>query len=205
MSVFQKLAPYRIIRGFLGEEMVEQLLAYAQDNQGGFVPTRVGSGENARMDPEIRASVVLHQLEFLKKAMISRFDAVSEWAMKEMNLSPLSVKLKEVELVAHGDGAFYSRHIDTHMQNPDSSSLRVLTGVYYFHASPKRFSGGELRLHSFLLPEHGGHYQDIEPERDMLLLFPSWAPHEVRPISCPSGAFADHRFAINCWYHANRA
>ena len=51
----------------------------------------------------------------------------------------------ELELVAHNDGAFYARHIDT-ATGEDSNQVRVLSGVYYFHAKPKAFTGGALRL-----------------------------------------------------------
>jgi SM-20-related protein len=36
-------------------------------------------------------------------------------------------------------------------------------------------------------------------KRDSLLVFPSSARHEVETISCPGGAFADSRFAVNIW------
>ena len=41
---------------------------------------------------------------------------------------------------------------------------------------------------------------DLEPLRNSLVAFPSWVPHEVRPIGVPSGDFGDYRFALNCWY-----
>lgn len=105
-----------------------------------------------------------------------------------------------MELAAHGDGDFYRRHIDTFIRGEVTGTDRVLTAVYYFHARPKAFTGGELRLHSFRSPDDGGSWVDIEPAHDSLLLFPAWAPHEVRPVSCPGGDFAQSRFAINCWY-----
>ena len=87
---------------------------------------------------------------------------------------------------------------------PDARSDRALTGVFYFHRQPKGFSGGELRLYAIGRAEDDRRYVDLTPGSDTLLLFPSWAPHEVRPVSCPSGAFLDSRFAINCWYRHRR-
>ena len=40
---------------------------------------------------------------------------------------------------------------------------------------------------------------EIEPTHDSLLVFPSSVRHEVERISCPDGAFADGRFAVNIW------
>jgi Rps23 Pro-64 3,4-dihydroxylase Tpa1-like proline 4-hydroxylase len=77
----------------------------------------------------------------------------------------------------------------------------VLSGVYYFHRRPRAFTGGELRLYAIGDPDR---FVDIEPTHNTLLVFPSWAPHEVRPVSCPTGQFMDSRFAINCWLHARR-
>jgi Rps23 Pro-64 3,4-dihydroxylase Tpa1-like proline 4-hydroxylase len=104
----------------------------------------------------------------------------------------------ELELVAHGDGAFYRRHIDTQTAT-ERSHIRVLSGVYYFHRQPKRFTGGALRLYAIGDPQR---FTDIEPTHNTLVVFPAWAPHEVQPVRCPSGQFMDSRFAINCWLHA---
>ncbi len=101
--------------------------------------------------------------------------------------------------MAHGDGAFYKRRIDTLTDRyGDLDRIRVLSGVYYFNAEPKAFSGGALRLYAI-----GGkpdeNFVNVEPLNNWLLVFPSWAPHEVMPISCPSRRFVDSRFAVNCW------
>jgi Rps23 Pro-64 3,4-dihydroxylase Tpa1-like proline 4-hydroxylase len=62
-----------------------------------------------------------------------------------------------------------------------------------------------LRLHRIgsRAGEEGG--ADIAPEPNSLVLFPSWAPHEVLLVRCPSGRFEDSRFAINCWIYRARA
>jgi Rps23 Pro-64 3,4-dihydroxylase Tpa1-like proline 4-hydroxylase len=74
--------------------------------------------------------------------------------------------------------------------------------VYYFHAQPKAFSGGVLRLHSLASGKgDGGEHVDVEPVNDTLVFFPSWYPHEVLPVTCDSSRFEDSRFAINFWVH----
>ena len=60
----------------------------------------------------------------------------------------------------------------------------MVSGVYHFHREPKALSGGGLRLHRF-----GATLK---------------APHEVRPVACPSMAFADSRFSVNCWIYRPR-
>ena len=113
----------------------------------------------------------------------------------------------EFELNAYGDGGFFGRHIDI-STGRDRVPLgakpgedRVITAVYYFHAEPKGFTGGALRL--FRFGSDGGANGDsaaYEPLQNSILAFPSWASHDVEPVSCASGRFADYRFALNCWF-----
>ena len=81
------------------------------------------------------------------------------------------------------------------------------TGVAAYEALLRigafELSGGALRLYAF--GPGGDRYEDVVPEHDSLIVFPSWAAHEVLPIACPSGRFADSRFALNCWFLRARA
>ncbi len=113
------------------------------------------------------------------------------------------MSLYEVELVAHRDGAFFEPHIDIMIQarRDQMPSDRIVTLVWYFHAQPQRFSGGELAL----LPLGPGEPVLIEVRDNRLLAFPSFAMHEVRTVSVPGDRFADARFAVNVWLHRARA
>ncbi|MQP65971.1 2OG-Fe(II) oxygenase [Niveispirillum sp. SYP-B3756] len=202
LSAFERPAPHQVISNFLGFDMIERLLAHVEANQNAFTSTEIGQGG---VDTEIRVSRVLRHFGALHSALEARFLAIMEPAIADLRMSPFDLGRLEMELVAHGDGAFYRRHIDTRTGLMDRTTDRALTGVFYFHVEPKKYSGGALRLHSILPVGQGGSFLDITPEQDMLLLFPSWAPHEVRPVSCPSNAFMDQRFAINCWFRSQRA
>ena len=57
-----------------------------------------------------------------------------------------------------------------------------------------------LRLHVLSKPDEKRKFVDIDPVHDSLVFFPSWLPHEVLPVSCPSRRFMDSRFAIHCWF-----
>ena len=119
----------------------------------------------------------------------------------DLRVTPFEPSKVELELVANNDGAFFKRHIDTFMGDARKASDRVLSAVYYFHAEPKAFSGGALRLYSFGTKEDEGNFADVQPEQNTLLAFPSWVLHEVLPVSCPSRRFSDSRFNVNCWVH----
>lgn len=202
LNAFAVPAPHRRIDGFMGEEMVARLLAHVAARQDAFVPTQVGHGT---LNRNIRASLLLLDFGDLRDELETRMRGVVDWALEELRMSPLHLARIEMELVAHGDGAFYSPHIDTVIDLPDSTSDRALTGVYYFHRQPKRYSGGALRLLPIRAREDEETFTDIIPGDDTLVLFPSWAPHEVRPVSCPSGEFMDSRFAINYWCRHRRS
>lgn len=157
---------------------------------------------DARLDRSIRRSSIIRDLGEVREAVATRLGAIAERATRELNLPPLATGSLELELAAHGDGAYYREHIDTATGNPGSTTARALAGVCYFYRQPKAFSGGELRIHAIAPAGAGARlFADIVPDCGLLLLFPAWAPHEVRPVNVPSGAFLDSRFAINCWFH----
>jgi len=185
-----------VMRDFLDEETVTGLLDHAISHQSDFTPTRLDS---AAVDPAFRVSLGLRDLgEFRQVLQTKLFDLVPS-ILTEMRTTPVEEPKLETELVAHGDGAFFKRHIDTETAHyQDIKHIRVLSSVYYFNAEPKAFTGGALRLHA-IGGKEGENFVDIEPLRNTLLVFLAWAPHEVLPVSCPSKKFIDSRFAINCW------
>lgn len=65
------------------------------------------------------------------------------------------------ELVAHNDGAFFKRHSDRFYGAERGAHDRLLTAEYYFHAEPKAFSGGALRLYSFSVEEDESSFVDV--------------------------------------------
>jgi Rps23 Pro-64 3,4-dihydroxylase Tpa1-like proline 4-hydroxylase len=117
-------------------------------------------------------------------------------------MTPIVAEKLEVEMIAHGDGGFYGRHVDLNPHR-EAETIRALSGVYYFHTRPRAFTGGELRLY----PSATGAtdtFIDVEPAHNSFAVFPSWLTHEVMPVRCPSGRFADSRFSVNCWVHIAR-
>jgi Rps23 Pro-64 3,4-dihydroxylase Tpa1-like proline 4-hydroxylase len=194
------MPPYRVLHDFFDAATVDGLLAHSLALEETFTPTRIGS---KGIDPAVRRSRGTRDLGPFRPIFEKRMAELAPTLVAELGLTPFEVHSIELQLVAHGEGAFYLRHIDTQTARIDEvERLRVLSGVYYFHALPKAFSGGELRL--FAIGPSATQFVDVTPEHNSLLIFPSWAPHEVRPVICPSGRFADSRFAINCWVHKRK-
>src|SRR5262249_15746080 len=198
-EVFDKVPPYGFVHDWLGTTTVKRLLQFAQSNQHRFEDARVTHGEEGIVDRTRRVSKKL-SLGNLKSEVIAKTKDLSPVMFERVGIKPI-IPSFEVELVAHGDGAFFKRHIDTrtHQDGSVIVSHRIISAVYYFHVLPKAFSGGVLRLHSLAASGRQGTFIDIAPDYDTLVFFPSFFPHEVLPVKCPSAKFLDSRFAVNIW------
>ncbi len=205
-SPFHRIPPHHIIKQAFGREMADGLLCHAISRQAEFENSKVKKGdEKGSDDPSTRLSSFLRHWRGMRPEVEERMRALFPALLNTLRVTPFASDQLELELalVAHGDGAFFTPHIDTvtGKTSGEFGRQRNLSAVYYFHSEPKAFSGGALRLYALAAPAgKDAEFLDIEPEHDMLLVFPSWALHEVRPVSCPSGNFADSRFAVNCWF-----
>jgi Rps23 Pro-64 3,4-dihydroxylase Tpa1-like proline 4-hydroxylase len=192
------VAPYLIRRGFLPAEALDQLKAFCIAHEGEFAPSTMRLG----YDPAYRQSLALRDLRPVRPSLRQHILAIAPALIAELKVSQFEISHVELELVAHNDGAFYKRHIDLRVGVlDDRKSRRILSAVLYFHFPPQAYSGGALRLYGLPPSDAEGDHIDITPEDNMLLVFPSWAAHEVLPVACPSRRFADSRFAVNCWIH----
>lgn len=200
------LPPHRLLTGFLPAGDHRRLLDWTLAARDRLRPSKLVGGV---VDEELRVSSVLRDLgemrPLLKTAIANRLDQIFAGA----GVRPFTPDVVETELAAHGDGAHFAPHVDV-AYGADRGLVggdrtgghdRIVSCVYYFHAEPKRFTGGELRLHRFGSRASGeeGSYVDIPPRQNALLVFPSIALHEVRRVSVPSRRFEDSRFAVNIW------
>ncbi len=192
-----------VIDAFLPDELHGRLLAFAQARKAAFRPTSVRRGEQGVIDHAVRQSLRCDGgLGPFEEAFTAAVHACVPELCDVLGVAPFAIAKTELELAAHGDGGFYKVHFDTFTQDArlTADSDRVISAVYYFYRQPKGFSGGELQLHRF----GGGLAEKLEPLDNRLVSFASISPHEVLPIACPGGEFADYRFAVNCWLHRAR-
>lgn len=196
-TVFGRLPPHREYPDFLDPADHAALFDWTLAHEASFVPSRVGQ---ARLDPALRNSLSLRDPAAFapwRELLRERLAPLLPDACAALGIQPFDLGRIEVQLLAYGDGAYYRRHVDIAR---NGQSVRVISGVYYFHSEPKAWSGGELRL----FPVAGDDHVDVVPRQNLLLLFPAWAPHEARTVQCSSRRFADSRFAINLWLHLAR-
>lgn len=191
------LPPYRIFSEFLVDDLVTELQEHAATHKEAFQPATTLAG----YDPAVRVSQKLYFNAAIKQKLQDKILPLTVDFIEALGVSSFEPDGVELELVAHGDGAFYSRHIDTFTGEADASSerQRLISAVLYLHRSPKAFSGGALRLYGLGRGDTIADFVDIEPQHNSLVVFPSWVPHSVERVLCPSDDFMDSRFAINAW------
>jgi hypothetical protein len=197
-------SPHLVFRNVLGAPTVAGLLDYVAAREKDFRPAIVRNRKlgELKVNRDLRDCTYLGDLGAFEAPIKTFVRNISAEAIARLGLIEPVVEPKEFEITAYRDGGRFGAHIDT---SEKLNQVRVLSCVYYFAATPRRFSGGELRLYGF--PTASGKdaaapsFIDLVPETDTLVTFPSWLRHEVRPVRVPSGALADGRFTINCWIH----
>lgn len=203
MEIDTKAVPgCAIIDGFLGSDAAARLLGQIVAAGDGFTASKVRGS-----DQKIRSSMRLPgrtgvDLEGFTSAITDRFTELAT----AIGMQTFEIYHAERSIVAHRDGDHYGTHIDTRTQAADSApqSVRVISCVYYLHHTPRKFSGGELRVHRLGASPESASNNIIEPLHDRLAVFPSFVPHEVLPVTLPSDRFEDSRLSINCWLHRAR-
>jgi Rps23 Pro-64 3,4-dihydroxylase Tpa1-like proline 4-hydroxylase len=200
-SPLDRIPPHVIERDLLPSAEHLALRRWVLDRAAALAPSVTLSSEGPVLRPQIRNSLTLPraELEAWTPMLRERISARLPSLCAGFGVKPGEIGSLEFEAVVYRDGAFYRRHIDTVKGGPEARHRpRILSAVYYFHAEPRGFEGGALRLYPAASAER---HLDIDPQANALLVFPSWAPHEVMPVRCPSGAWEDARLAINCWMH----
>jgi len=187
------------VENFLSDELSLEIFSHAVESKEKYTASRVGSKEDGRVNEQARISLVLRDLGSFDSVLQRKIHDFYPEILAGLKMEDFKVREEiELELAAHGDGAFYKPHID---MRPGSTGERVVSVVYYMHSMPKVFSGGSLRIFP-VQPMPGNDLPiEIEPKHNSLLVFPSYVLHEVLPVVCPGAAFADYRFAVNCWMY----
>ncbi len=192
-----KLFPCMHVENFLSDELSQQIFDYAVTNENKYTPAQVG--KEGKINEKMRISKVLRDLGPFDTILHEKIHGFYPEMLKGLKMADFKRREKlELEIAAHGDGAFFKPHIDMRL---GETGDRVLSAVYYMHSIPKVFSGGGLRIFPLEIMPGDDKPVVIEPKHNSLLVFQSYVHHEVLPVICPGAAFKDYRFAINCWIH----
>src|SRR5690242_14439186 len=143
-DIFFKPPAYGRITNWLGPEMVARLLDFAQSQRDSFRASWVSRGHDDRIDLNIRRSQKITISGELRAELQSRAHGSLPEMCRQVGSGRFEPSDFELQMVAHGDGAFFTEHYDRNMSKPGG---RVISAVYYFHRAPKSFSGGVLRIY----------------------------------------------------------
>jgi len=154
------------------------------------------------IDYEQRRSCVLMDLGGQERMIVDRLLTCLPRVLQKWGRDPFTISRIETQTTASNHGDFFRCHSDN---AADEVASREVTFVYFFHREPKQFTGGELRIYDsrreneYYVPT--ANYRTIVPEQNQLVMFASGLSHEITPVDCPSGQFADSRFTVNGWIH----
>jgi Rps23 Pro-64 3,4-dihydroxylase Tpa1-like proline 4-hydroxylase len=189
---------------FLSTKELRGLTKYVLTHEAGFTPSTVipdGTIDPAA-DPSYRKSRVLYELGDYAELIRQRLIALLPEVLSAFQREAFSFSHIDVQVTASNDGDFFKVHQDNSSVEPVDIHLRELSFVHYFHAEPKSFTGGQLRIYGSENGQFDGAAikgKTIVPRQNTLVLFPSSADHEVLPVKCPTGKFANSRFTVNGW------
>jgi Rps23 Pro-64 3,4-dihydroxylase Tpa1-like proline 4-hydroxylase len=135
-----------------------------------------------------------------QEVILQRIKSVLPTVLERLGMEEFPIASVEAQITASNDGDFFRSHND----NGDAKvASRQLTFVYFFHREPRQFQGGELRIHDSRREGERDvatdSYQTIVPQQNQIVFFPCSLLHEITPVKCPSGLFADSRFTLNGW------
>jgi SM-20-related protein len=191
-----------ILDEFLAPQELEELTRFALEHETQFSASEVvaPTSERGVIDYEHRRSRVLTDLENYQELLIRRIKMALPQVVRKLEMEEFAIAGVEAQITASNDGDFFHFHSDN---ASDRVAARHLTFVYFFHREPRRFEGGELRIHDARLEEDryisAGSYQTIVPRQNQIVFFPCELLHEITAVKCPSRLFADSRFTLNGW------
>jgi SM-20-related protein len=190
-----------ILDEFLSYQELTALVEHAHTRRDEFRVSQVFDPGNDR--PAYRRSRVLMDAGPFHSLLTQRILFYLPRILNSLRHAPFEVNRIESQITASGDGDYFRMHNDnTHANWP----TREITFVYFFHAEPRPFSGGELVLYG---PETESHsdsgppvHRRVVPEQNSIIFFQSSTLHEILPVHCQTAEFKVSRFTMNGWLHS---
>lgn len=110
--------------------------------------------------------------------------------------------LTEMEAAEIPDHAIEGQSISTDGNSPETA-LRVVNFVYFFHQTPKPFTGGELLVYDSQIVNTqltvAQTYKTVEPRNNSMVFFLTSNAYEVLRVYPNSPAFRDRCFRVQGW------
>jgi SM-20-related protein len=197
-----RACPCVVLEGFLlpGERhsLLRFVLSHAAEFEAAGVVTQDLAARAVRRSS--RRARVLWNAGKIGGVVRHRVRSYLPWILEKLGIPPFRVARLEAQITASNHGDFFRKHMDN---SYGVHRRRVLSYVYYFHRTPRRFAGGELLLYPTWLEDGKVVFttkpRTITPRQNRIVFFPSNVLHEIRKVRCPSRELADSRFTVNGW------
>ena len=199
--------PFVRVENFLTPSEHGQVLDLALAKRSAFSPGKVGAGATRRVRPDKRVGLVAggDACADISAWFVPKVRNALPSALARLRLDSTLPASIDLQMTAFPDGGYSRPH-----QDPSPREYRSQTPlcIYYFHRRPKAFRGGDLLLYDTDVST--GRYDlaafsRIEPIDNSFVIYPRVWFHEVTPVQCAGGGFADARFTVNClWPRGGR-
>lgn len=197
-SAEHRPAAFMRIADFLPSCEHDAVLNVAREREGDFEPLRVARPETAggmtiEHDRSFRRQLGINRVPELAAIVGPALRAVLPRMFRQLGIEPFHVDDIECNVSVCLDGDFASRHADR------VAGAQRISFLYYFHRTPRRFSGGDLLLYD--VPADGPRrrvrheFTRIVPHDNVLVAFPAERWHEITRVDSRSAEFIDGRFA----------
>jgi hypothetical protein len=200
-NIFTKPPAHGRISNWLGPQMVQRLLDFAQAQRDSFVSTGIGHDETARVDLNVRRSSRIKDLGDLKKEIQAKIRDLLPEMFRRLGTEAFEPSRLEVEMVAHGDGAFFNEHCDTASKDKKFVVRRVVSAVYYFPGSRNPFRAA---LCGSILWQAAKNPTPLSKSSRSTTRLSSFRPGSRTRFCRSCARLAGSRirvFAINCWVY----
>jgi hypothetical protein len=190
-------APFVFMKDFVPRNFHEPMLPFALSVEELLVPAMVGG--TPHYNPNTRESLDLPGRWPVKNFFGDYLREIIPEIARRLHVTPFEIGELEVKLRAYLDGHFFRMHMDSHSEE-ETCKYRQVSYVYFFHKTPRAYTGGELLLFDTDVAVNRfttDSFTRIVPENNSIVFFPSACWHSVVPVSCPSKRFEDCRFVIN--------
>ena len=190
-----------VLPNFLSAADRDEIYRLLLEREGDFSASQVISGDASKSDDyDYRKSRVLRNLDPFRDPFLAAVRHAMPRIVDALGLLMPADPGWELQVTAHNHLDYFKTHRDN--KNPEVRT-RLVSWVWYLHAQPRPFTGGELVLFDTITgpagDRRGEGFRSIEPADNTLVAFPSDCWHLVRTVRCPSRAFADSRFTVNGW------
>ena len=188
-----RAAPFVQIPNFLTSAEGERLLSWAQNARGRFAPAKVGPSGKRRVDISERRGLAAppKACKDIGAWLVPKVRAVLPTVSARLRLQGFDSCRIVPAAAAYLNGGYGRPHRDS----------PPLVGNCYFHAQPRRFSGGDLLLYDTEV-ETGDFdacaFSRVEPAANSVVFHPGAYVHEVTRVVCGTDRFTDARFAMTC-------